>query len=54
MAFLNVDEFQTALNACVSTRDLELVNVSVQLPDEWAPLLYARLTDLTLQELTVS
>ena len=55
MAFItNVDDFQAALNACVSVQDWEMLTESFLIPDEWMPMAYARLTDLTLQEIEVS
>ena len=54
MAFLNVDDFQAALNACVSVQDWEMLTESVLLPEEWIPMAYTRLSDLTLQEIEVS
>ena len=54
MAFSSVDDFQTALNACVSVRDWETLTDSVLIPDEWMTMVYARLTELTLEEIEVS
>ena len=34
MAFLNVDDFQAALNACVSVQDWEMLTESVLLREE--------------------
>ena len=54
IAFItNVDDFQAALNDCVSLRDWEMLTESVLILDEWIPMAYARLTDLTLQEIEV-
>ena len=54
MAFSSVDDFQTALNACVSVRDWETLTDYVLIPDEWMTMVYARLTELTLEEIEVS
>ena len=54
MAFTSVDDFQTALNACVSVRDWEMLTEAVEIPENFMPLAFARLTELTVQELEVS
>ena len=55
MAFVtDVREFQALLDACVSVRDWETLTESIQIPDEWMAMAYARLTELTVQELEVS
>ena len=54
MAFTSVDDFQTALNACVSVRDWETLTESIQIPEVMVPMAYARLTELTLEEIEVS
>ena len=55
MAFItNVDDLTAALNDCVSLRDWEMLKESVLIPDEQMTMAYARLTDLTLQEIEVS
>ena len=43
MAFTSVDDFQTALNACVSVRDWETLTESIQIPEVMVPMAYARL-----------
>ena len=49
MAFItNVDDFQAALNACVSVQDWEMLTESVLIPDEWMPMAYQRLVELTV------
>ena len=54
MAFItNVREFQALLDGCSSTHDWELLLESL-IPDEWIPMAYARLSELTAQEITVS
>ena len=54
MAFTSVDDFQTALNACVSVRDWETLTESIQIPEVILPIPYAKLTELTIQEIEVS
>ena len=54
MTFTSVDDFQTALNACVSVRDWETLTESIQIPEVMVPMAYARLTELTLEEIEVS
>ena len=55
MAFItNVREFQALLDGCSSTHDWELLLESILIPDEWIPMAYARLSELTAQEIPVS
>ena len=55
MAFnTNVDELQALQDACSLTQELELLIQSILIPDEWIPIVYARLTELTAQEIPVS
>ena len=55
MAFVtDVREFQTLLDACVSVRDWETLTESIQIPEAILPMAYARLTELTLEEIEVS
>ena len=54
IAFTSVDDFQTALNACVSVHDWETLTESIQIPEVILPMAYARLTELTIQEIEVS
>ena len=55
MAFItNVDELQALLDGCSSTHDLELLLESILIPDEWIPIEYARLSELTAKEIPVS
>ena len=55
MAFItNVGEFQALLDGCSSTHDWELLLESILIPDEWIPMAYARLSELTAQEIPVS
>ena len=55
MAFVtNVREFQALLDGCSSTHDWELLLESILIPDEWIPMAYARLSELTAQEIPVS
>ena len=55
MAFItNVDELQALLDACSLTQELEVLIQSILIPDEWIPMVYARLSELTAQEIPVS
>jgi len=56
MAFyhLTIKDIEAALNACVSVRDWEALTESIQIPEVIVSMAYARLTELTLQELEVS
>ena len=52
--FTNVVDLEAALSACLTVRDREMFTDSVLIPDEWMARAYARLTELTVQELEVS
>ena len=52
--FTNVTDLQAALNAYVTVRDWEMLMEAVLIPEEWMAMAYARLTELTVQELEVS
>ena len=55
MAFVtDVRESQTLLDACSSTQEWQMLMDSVLIPDEWMAMAYARLTELTVQEIEVS
>ena len=55
MAFItDVREFQALLDACVSVRNWETLTESIQIPKVILPMAYARLTELTLEEIEVS
>ena len=55
MAFItNVDELQALLDGCSSSHDWKLLMESILIPDEWIPMAYARLSELTAQEIPVS
>ena len=55
MAFVtDVREFQAVLDACSSTQEWQMIMDSVLILDEWMTIAYARLTELTVQELEVS
>ena len=55
MAFFpNVVDLQAALSACLTVRDWEVLTEAVQIPENFVPLVFARLTELTLQNLQVS
>ena len=51
--FTNVVDLQAALSACLTVRDWEMLTEAVLIPDEWMTMAYARLTELTVQELEV-
>ena len=51
MAFVtNVREFQALLDGCSSTHDWELLLESILIHDEWIPMAYARLSELTAKK----
>ena len=52
--FTNVIDLQAALSACLTVRDWEMLTEAVQIPENFMPLAFARLTELTVQELEVS
>ena len=52
--FTNVTDLQAALSACLTVRDWEMLMEAVLIPEEWMAMAYARLTELTVQELEVS
>ena len=55
MVFItNVDELQALLDGCSSTHDWELLVEFIVIPDEWIPMAYAWLSELTAQEIPVS
>ena len=55
MAFVtDVIDLQAALSACLSVRDWETLTESIQIPEVMVPMAYARLTELTLEEIEVS
>ena len=55
MAFLtNFVDLQAALNACLTVRDWEMLTEAVEIPENFVPLAFARLTEVTVQELEVS
>ena len=54
IAFTSVDEIQTALNACVYVQDWDMLMNLSQIPEVLIPMAYARLPELTVQELKVS
>ena len=56
-SFTNINDFQTALNACVSglsVHDWEMLTELIQIPEVMVPMAYAMLTELTIQEVEVS
>ena len=46
-------EFHALLDACVSVRDWETLTESIQISEVMVPMAYARLTDLTLEEIDI-
>ena len=52
--FTNVIDLQVALSACLTVRDWEMLPEAVEIPENFMPLAFARLTELTVQELEVS
>ena len=55
MAFItNVDELQALYDACSLTQEFELLIQTILIPDEWIPMVYAQLSELTAQEIPVS
>ena len=54
MACLTIKDIEAALNVCVSVRDWETSTESIQFPKATVPMVYARLTELTLHEIEVS
>ena len=43
----DVREFQVLSDACSSTQEWELLIESILIPNEWIPMAYARLLELT-------
>ena len=54
MACSTVMDIEAALNLYVSVRDWETLTESIQIPEVILPMAYARLTELTLEEIEVS
>ena len=53
MAFINnVDELQALLDACSLTQELELLIQSILILEEWIPMAYAWLSELTAHEIS--
>ena len=52
--FTDVIDLQAALSACLSVRDWEMLTEAVQIPENFVPLAFERLLELTVQELEVS
>ena len=52
--FTDVIDLQAALSACLTVRDWEMLMEAVLIPEEWMPMAFARLTELTLEELQVN
>ena len=54
MVCLTVKDIEAALNTCVTVRDWEMLTESIQIPEVMVPMAFARLTELTAQEIEVS
>ena len=55
MAFVtDVREFQALLDACLTVRDWEMLTEAVQIPENFVPLAFARLTELTFHIMFLS
>ena len=52
--FTNVVDLQAALSACLTVRDWKMLTEAVEIPENFMPLAFTRLTELTVQELEVS
>jgi len=52
--FTNVVDLQAALSTCLTVRDWVMLTEAVEIPENFMPLAFARLTELTVQELEVS
>ena len=52
--FTNVVDLQAALSACLTVRDWEMLTEAVEIPENFMPLAFERLIELTVQELELS
>ena len=52
--FTTVFDLQAALSACLTVHDWEMLTEAVEIPENFIPLAFERLTELTVQELEVS
>ena len=52
--FTNVIDLLSALSACLTVCDWEMLTEAVEIPENFMPLAFARLTELNVQELEVS
>ena len=55
-SFINITDvrkFQALWDVCASVRDWETLTESIQIPEVIVPMPYARLTDLTIEEIEV-
>ena len=52
--FTNVVDLQAALSACLAVHDWEMLTEAIQIPENFIPLAFVRLTKLTVQEPEVS
>ena len=46
IAFTSVDDLQAALSVCLTVRDWEMLTDAVQIPENFVPLAFGRLTEL--------
>ena len=51
--FTYIVDLQDTSSACLTVRDWEMLTETVQIQDNFIPLAFARLTELTVQELEV-
>ena len=52
--FTTVFDLQAASSACLTVHDWEMLTEAVEIPENFMPLAFERLTELTVQELEVS
>ncbi len=45
--FTSIVDLQAALTACLTVRDWEMLMEAIQIPENFVPLAFARLTELT-------
>ena len=53
MAYLTVKDIKAALNTSVTVPDWEKLTESIQIPEVMVPMAFARLTELTVQDIEV-
>ena len=52
--FTDVIDLQAALSGCLTVRDWEMLTEAVQIPENFVPLAFARLTELTFHIMFLS